>query len=187
MKRVDTTWKRQAEVTKLKELRRPPLTSEEEEALLNAATNPIDRFILIVLLDTGLRVSEFCLLSKDDFDASKRLLRVKGKGGYLRVIPLTKRCFRLLEQFFKEHDNIKLTPRTVQKRLEKLSKRARLKRRISPHILRHTFAVKVLRKTGNLRALQLVLGHKNLETTSVYLRYVSSEQAAESLRELGWE
>ena len=147
-----------------------PLTSAELGALEHAARDQRDKLILWTLLDTGLRVSELCNLKRFDMDYQGRAIRFAGKGNKERVVPLSSRAYPLIAQRLALQDRMRLTPRTVQRVVRAAANRAGLTKRVSPHVLRHTFSVEYLRRGGSLRALQLILGHATLDTTEIYLR-----------------
>lgn len=153
-----------------------PLSSEEADRLQNACETRDEKLLVWVLLDTGLRVSELCSLKKASVQWQERRLLIYGKGGPYgkaskrRIVPLTDRAFRLLAHVFEVQDDFPFKPRWAQKLLKILANRAAIDRRITPHTLRHTFAVTCLKRGINLRALQLLLGHDHLSTTEIYLR-----------------
>ena len=86
-----------------------------------------------------------------------------------RIIPLTDRIRPLIDGHFAIHDTIGMTPRTIQRILKRIANKARINRPVSPHVLRHTFAVAAVQKGISLRALQRLLGHDRLTTTEIYL------------------
>ena len=77
----------------------------------------------------------------------------------------------LLNDCFAKESRIPLAVRTIQKYVKVVAERARIRKIVSPHVLRHTFAVTYLHKGGNIRALQSILGHSSLITTDMYLNY----------------
>ena len=100
---------------------------------------------------------------------------MKGKGGPFgkrskyRVVPLSARASRLLETHFVLEDSFGLTPRTAQRRIKAVANRARLIKPVTPHVLRHTFAVECIRRGLSVAVVQKILGHDNLSTTQIYL------------------
>jgi integrase/recombinase XerD len=113
---------------------------------------------------------------------------IYGKGGPYgakskrRIIPLTDRVRPLLENHFAIHDTIGMTPRTIQRMLKRVANRARIKRSVTPHVLRHTFAVTAIQKGISLPALQRLLGHDRLTTTEIYLN-LSPEDVIREFKE----
>jgi integrase/recombinase XerD len=162
--------------------KREPLTQEEATRLANACETPLERIIVWTLLDTGLRVSELASLSKENIDWQLHRLTIFGKGGPYgkktkrRVVAMTDRIQPLLESYFAINDEFGYTERHISRLVKAVANRARIKRPVSPHVLRHTFAVTAIQKGVSLPALQRVLGHDNLSTTQIYLN-LSPEEA----------
>lgn len=121
------------------------------------------------MLETGLRVSEACALSKDAIDWKNSRVMIHGKGKRRRVLPLNDGLWGLLRTQF-DHRPPGWTPRKLQRLVSRLAARARLTRTVTPHVLRHSFAVHCLRLGMSLRTIQELLGHENLSTTEIYLR-----------------
>jgi integrase/recombinase XerD len=121
-------------------------------------------------------------------DWQSHRLMIYGKGGPYgtkskrRIIPLTDRVRPLLENHFAIHDTIGMTPRTIQRMLKRVANRARIKRTVTPHVLRHTFAVAAVQKGIFLPALQRLLGHDRLTTTEIYLN-LSPEDVIREFKE----
>lgn len=157
--------------------KREPLTEAEATALEAACTTPRERLIIWILLDTGLRLAEFCSLTKDRLDYQARRLTVYGKGRATkksarmtkrRILPLADRAFEVLAAHFRLADDMGMGKRTVQGWVRRVATRAGLTKKVTPHVLRHTFAVSCLRKEMSLPTLQKLLGHEDLQTTGMY-------------------
>jgi integrase/recombinase XerD len=161
--------------------RREPLTHEEARRLLDACQTPRERLCIFTLLDTGLRVSEFCSLTRESIDWQSHRLFVRGKGGKLRIVPLSPRVAALLEAHFVLNDSIGMRPRTVEAIVSRVARRAGISKKVSPHVLRHTFAVFALQKGISLPSLQKVMGHRHLQTTAIYLNLSPEEAVREFL------
>jgi integrase/recombinase XerC len=153
------------------------LDKKESDKLLRAAYNRLQRLtgrrdyaIIVILLNTGLRVSELCSLRLEDVSISDRKgsLKVMGKGQKTRTIPLNSNARTVLKWWF-DNDQLLagLQPRTVQRVLEDLSHATRLQ--ITPHILRHTFAKSLIDSGVSIEKVAMLLGHANLNTTKVYI------------------
>jgi len=149
-----------------------------------------DRVILETLFSTGLRVSELVSLNREQVNLEKREFGVMGKGRKLRVVflseraatwigryletrkdswrPIFVRYSRKIEDPRSDGEEMRLTPRSVQRIVEKYRKKARLPVPITPHGIRHTFATDLLSKGAGLREVQEMLGHKNVQTTQIY-------------------
>lgn len=168
--------------------KREPLTPDEENRLCNVCQLGLEKLIVWTLLDTGLRVSEITSLKREQIDWQGRRLTIYGKGGIYgqqskrRVVPLSNRAFVLIEHHFALNDSVGITPRAIQKMMKRLANRAQITRTVTPHVLRHTFAVRAVQKNISLPALQRLLGHDHLATTEIYLN-LSPEDVIREFRE----
>ena len=182
------------ELPKLPEREINVLTDEELEKLLNSAQGEAlkhlrDRALLETLFSTGLRVSELCSLNRD-IDLKKGEIKVKGKGGKLRIVFLSKIAKCYLQKYLEKREDKepplfinlsknkkfqRLTPRGVEKIIKYYAKKAGILKKISPHTLRHQFATDLLLAGADLRAIQMLLGHKNLQTTQIYTHLTNKE------------
>lgn len=167
------------------------LTLAEVDALEDAADvstpeGTRDRATTELLYSCGLRVSELCALRLSDLFLDEGFLRVLGKGGKQRLVPISQRAIDVLQAWFAvrrhltpkpgQEDYVFLTPQrgrhlsriTVFHNLRVLAQRAGIQKPLSPHTLRHTFATHLLEGGANLRAIQVMLGHESLATTQLY-------------------
>lgn len=166
----------------MKDYRREPLTQEEATRIANACQTAQERLIIWTLLDTGLRVGELANLTKDNIDWQGHRIIVHGKGGHYgkqskrRIVPMTDRIQPLLESYYALNDSFILKQRQMQRIVKEVANRARIKKEVTPHVLRHTFAVTVVQKGISTRTLQQILGHDHLSTTEIYLN-LSPEEA----------
>jgi len=157
------------------QFKREPLPAEEANRLANACNTHEEKLIVWTLLDTGLRVAELANLKKDNLDWQGHRIMVYGKGGPYgtkskrRVIPLSPRVQPLLEGHFAIHDEFGIGVRTIQRTVRAIANRASISRKVSPHVLRHTFSVTAVQKGISLPALQRLLGHDHPATTEIYL------------------
>lgn len=157
---------------------------------LTSKTGLRDRAMLEVLFSTGLRVSELVSLNRDQLNIESREFGVIGKGRRPRVVFLSDRAADWLNRWLDSRtdnwrpvfirlakrkpdpladgEEMRLTTRSVQRTVDKLSRQARLPVKISPHGLRHTFATDLLSNGAGLRDVQELLGHKNIATTQIY-------------------
>ena len=156
--------------------KREPLTADEANRLGQACQTHQERLVVWTLLDSGLRVSEFCQVTTASIDWQVHRVMVYEKAvrsvqnPKRRVIPLTSRVAPLLEAHLSLNDGIGMTPRTVQRILKRVANRAHnIRRKVTPHILRHTSSVTCIQKGISLPALQRLLGHDHLSTTEIYL------------------
>ena len=167
------------------QFKREPLLPEDADRLANACLTPEQRLVVWTLLDTGLRVSEMCGITRENILWQQGCLRIKEKGGPFgkktkaRVVPASRRVMTLFEAYFALHDRWPLGKRAVQKLVKAVANRAGIAKDVTPHVLRHTWATLSLRKGVSLAALQRALGHDRLETTAIYLNLTDEHVVAE--------
>lgn len=144
-----------------------------------------DHAALLLMYGLGLRLSEVCMLKNVDVDLTSCVVRVLGKGGKERVVPIPEQCVVGLRTyadtkpagsifFLVGRQNGALSTRTAARLVEKSAHRV-LGRHITPHQLRHSFATHLLASGANLREIQALLGHQNLSTTQRYT-HVTAER-----------
>lgn len=161
--------------------KREPLTGEEATRLANACETYEEKLVVWTLLDTGLRVAELAGLTTKHIDWQQQRLMIYGKGGPYgtkskrRIVPLTPRVRPLIEHHFALHQTFGMTPRTIQRLMKRVANRANISRPVTPHVLRHTFAVTAVQKGLSLPSLQRLLGHDRLATTEIYLNLSPEE------------
>lgn len=169
--------------------RRLPATLDADQmaSLLAAdASDPLDlrdAAILELFYSSGLRLSELTGIDVGDVDLGDRTVRVLGKGSKARVVPLGRVAAEAIRRWLPVRAEItaaaegalfvgrrgqRLAARSVQARVEKWAKRRGTPVRVHPHMLRHSFASHLLESSGDLRAVQELLGHSSLSTTQVY-------------------
>jgi len=157
------------------QFKREPLTADEANRLASSCTSFEEKLVVWTFLDTGLRVAELAGLKKENLDWQGHRIMIYGKGGPYgtkskrRVIPLRARVQPLLEGHFALHDELGMSVRTVQRVVRVIANRAQVSRKVTPHVLRHTFSVTAVQKGISLPALQRLLGHDHLATTEIYL------------------
>lgn len=164
--------------------KRLPLDPPEADALWLACRDERDKLIVAVLLETGIRVAEFCSLTPESILWQQDRLSVRGKGDKRRTVPLPLRARTQLATWFSSRDAIGLGTRAVELRVKAIAGRARIRKKVTPHVLRHTYSRDMLRRGISLRALQEALGHERLETTGLYL-YMDAEDVMKDYREKG--
>ena len=151
--------------------KREPLEEPEIQDMKRACKTFEEALIVNVLLETGMRVSELSNLKREQISWQRDCITTIGKGGKRRVIPMSSTTRFYLSEYFKEHTKIKYGSRWIQKIVRNVAEKANMMKKVSPHVLRHTFAVCYLHKGGNVRALQGILGHSHIQTTDMYLNY----------------
>ncbi len=151
-----------------------------------------DRAMLELLYSSGLRLAELQGLTVKDIDFNRQLLRITGKGNKTRIVPFGKKAKESLVEWLKIYRIWKggftadsavfisqkgnaLTPRQIENRVKLQAQRAGISVDLHPHLLRHCFASHLLSASGDLRAIQEMLGHSNLSTTQIYT-HVDFEQ-----------
>jgi len=168
--------------------RREPLDGEHCDRLVNACQSFEEKLVVWTFVDTGLRVGELVGLKREDIQWQEERVVVHGKGGpfgqrsKIRVVPLTPRVKRLLELHFVSNEGMGMSRRTAQRTVKKVANRAQITKPVTPHVLRHTFAVNCVRKGVSTASLKRLLGHEHLSTTEIYLN-LSPEQAISEFRQ----
>jgi site-specific recombinase XerD len=171
------------------------LISEKELNNLMAApdTSTIaglrDKAILELFFSTGLRVSELCSLDRDT-DLNMGEISVRGKGGKIRVVFISGSAREAVNQYLKnrvdideamfidhspraharmvKEESVRLTPRSVERVVEKYAVIAGIAKKCTPHVIRHSFATDLLYNGADLRTVQMMLGHASIATTQIY-------------------
>jgi site-specific recombinase XerD len=153
------------------------------------------RVLLTTIYASGLRLSEALHLEATDIDSPRMLIRVRGgKGNRDRYVPLSPRLLELLRQYYREQQpktwlfpgktlERPLTPSVVQKSCQRAVLAAGLRKRLTPHSLRHGYATHLLEAGVNLLAIQRLLGHHHLSTTLKYL-HLSPERVQSTISPL---
>ena len=146
-----------------------------------------DKALAELLYSSGLRLSEVCQLEVQDLDLKERTCRVLGKGNKTRIVPVGKKAIQAIRDWmiyrselkasketsthaiFLNNKGNRISARSIQLRLEKLCLQRGIPG-INPHMLRHSFASHVLESSGDLRAVQEMLGHSDIGTTQIYTK-----------------
>jgi len=147
-----------------------------------------DRALLTLIYGTGIRASECASLREGDVDLRERAIRVTGKGGHERVIPLNDQIVEVLgiyrtargvlkeeDPFFRSRMKKPLSRGAVFERVRKYAQRAKIPKRVSPHTLRHTFATHLLKADVNLVTIRDLLGHRQITSTQIYLHVTADD------------
>lgn len=171
------------------------LISEKELSNLLSAPNEgtlaglRDKAILELFFSTGLRVSELCSLDRD-LDLSNGEISVRGKGGKIRVVFISGSALLAVKKYlqnradideamFIDHsprahsrmvkeESVRLTPRSVERIVNKYAEIAGIAKKCTPHVIRHSFATDLLYNGADLRTVQMMLGHASIATTQIY-------------------
>ncbi len=180
------------------------LTEDEVDSLLNAPNTdePLghrDRAMLEILYATGLRVSELINITQSQINFNQGVLRIVGKGDRERLIPLGEESLRWTREFidgprmeillerqtdylFPTRRGDRMTRQAFWHIIKRYAKKANIRRKMSPHSLRHAFATHLLNRGADLRVVQLLLGHSDLSTTQIYT-HVARERLKDLHRE----
>lgn len=174
------------------------ITSNELERLMKAPGGSDlpslrDRAILELLFSTGLRVSELCNLDTDSIDMSSEEFSVRGKGDKVRVVFLSDTAKQILRTYLKarkdmdealfvqfgkrgrEDGSMRLTPRSVERIVKHYAIKAGITKKVTPHVIRHSFATDLLQNGADLRSVQALLGHSHITTTQIYTHVTDKE------------
>ncbi len=142
-----------------------------------------DRAMLELFYSSGLRLSELANLDLGDVDHDDRTVRVTGKGGKERIVPVGRKALAALKAWrrsrasmadvdepalFVSRRGSRIKPRSVQARVDYWARRQGIDTRVHPHLFRHSFATHLLESSHDLRGVQELLGHANISTTQVY-------------------
>ena len=158
-----------------------------------------DRCIVEVLYDTGVRVSELVNIKIKDIDFSEKTISIFGKGRKERIVYFGDYLYDVLNDYINSCRNIllsnksceylilnsrglQITTRGVEKIIDKVVKDASLKHKISPHVLRHTFATHMLNGGSDIKTIQQLLGHESLSTTGIYTHISNDVLRSEYLK-----
>lgn len=152
-----------------------------------------DRALLELFFSTGLRLSELCSLNRD-LDLTKDEFSIRGKGDKVRVVFLSDRARETLRNYLKVRKDfaeplfanisanssadMRLTPRSIERIVKHYATVAGISKRVTPHVLRHSFATDLLSNGADIRSVQMMLGHANIATTQVYT-HVTDKQLRE--------
>lgn len=175
------------------------MTNEDIDVVFNIPdiTSPLgqrDRLILELLYATGIRVSELCNIKLKDIDYSNKSIIILGKGSKERIVFFGDVCLEYLNKYINEgrlillngnnneyliigayKKNTKISVRSIESVIDKIIEKAAIKKNITPHVLRHTFATHLLNEGCDILIVKELLGHSSLDTTGIYT-HVSNEK-----------
>lgn len=168
------------------------LSSDELRRLFDVTARDVkQKALLMTLYGSGLRVSEVATLQPGDIDATRMLIHVRlGKGAKDRMTKLSPHLLQVLREYWQAaHPRIWLFPSaadparttdtgSICRTVHRLAKRAGITKSVTPHTLRHSYATHLLDAGTDLRTIQVLLGHRNLKTTAIYLHVSQAKIAA---------
>lgn len=187
------------ENSELERLLKAPATASggvPPKAGMNTFKSLRGRAILELLFSTGLRVSELCALNRDSINLKSGEFAVRGKGDKVRLVFLSETAKTALKNYLEKRedidpslfirqvknankqDNLRLTPRSVERLVHYYATKAGLSKRVSPHTIRHSFATDLLINGADIRSVQALLGHSNITTTQIYT-HITDKQLRE--------
>ncbi len=192
------------ELAKVPERSLDLITIEELERILKAPDTSTlkglrDKAILEMLFSTGLRVSELCSLPRD-INLKLDELSVRGKGEKVRVVFISEDAKQAVKKYLdkrddmddalfvqiagkgketqklaKNKDSLRLTPRSVERIIKQYAINSGVSKKVTPHVIRHSFATDLLRNGADLRSVQMLLGHANINTTQIYTHVTDAQ------------
>lgn len=145
-----------------------------------------DKAMLELLFSTGMRVSELVALNRDSIDLKKDEFSVRGKGEKVRVVFLSPSARDALKQYLdkrtdmdealfiglgpsvKPENSMRITARSVERLVKQYAVKAGITKKVTPHVIRHSFATDLLENGADLRSVQALLGHASVSTTQIY-------------------
>jgi site-specific recombinase XerD len=177
------------ELAKIKERSLDLMSGDELKRLLDAPdkTTPSglrDKAILELFFSTGLRLAELCSLNRD-LDLSKDEFSIRGKGEKVRVVFLSDSAKDAIREYLKSRKDLseplfiqysrngggngnRLTPRSIERTVRISAIKAGISKKVTPHVIRHSFATDLLSNGADIRSVQMMLGHANIATTQIY-------------------
>jgi site-specific recombinase XerD len=177
------------DLAKVAERSLDPMSGTELGRLLNAPDIQTpkglrDKAILELFFSTGLRLAELCSLDRD-IDLSKDEFSIRGKGEKVRVVFLSPTSKDAIRDYLKSRKDLdqplfiqysrneggngnRLTPRSIQRIVRQCAIKAGISKKVTPHVLRHSFATDLLSNGADIRSVQMMLGHANIATTQIY-------------------
>ncbi len=163
------------------------LSADQLTALIEIDINdPLsyrDKAVMELFYSSGLRLAELCALDLNDLDLPEKMLRVTGKGDKSRDLPIGRHADKAIRDWLIQRNNLpikdyeavfisklgkRISTRAIQQRLKYWAVKQGIDISVSPHMLRHSFASHLLESSGDLRAVQELLGHSNISTTQIY-------------------
>ena len=159
------------------------LTREEIKDALHKSISQGDKVfhIIHILINTGIRVSELLSITPNDLLLEPAQLIIRGKGNKIRTVDISPTVIRLLHAYSHKMKNSERIFKITRQRIYQITKEIA---GVNPHMFRHSYAIHLLRKTKNIRYLQVQLGHSTIVSTQVYLRYMDFEEEKKKLDSL---
>lgn len=172
-------------VPKKEETIRPYLTADEVASMIDSAFSLRNKFVISLLYSSGIRLAEMISLNRDSIVNGS--FQVVGKGKKARLCFIDKRTEKLMKEYMRRRNDdcnaliisyknrARMTPTNVQLLVKNSARRAGIDKKVTPHVLRHSFATNFLQNDGNIRYLSAMLGHSSLDTTLVYAHVANND------------
>lgn len=172
-------------IPKREDVQRTFLYEDEVQAMIDSAYSLRNKFIISLLYSSGIRLSEFISLDRNDIQ--HRCFTVVGKGSKLRLCFIDERTEHLMDSYLASRTDScpalvvsnlykqRMTASNVQLLIRNSAKRAGIDKVVTPHVFRHSFATNFISNNGGIKPLSALLGHRSLDTTSIYTHLVDNE------------
>ena len=155
------------------------LSKEEIQNMINITPNINHKQVIMFLYYAGLRLDELINLKSSDIDYSRDIIHLKKtKGSKDRIIFLHEKLKEIMPMegiVFQSLRGKKYSQRTIQEMVKNVAKKAGIKKKVTPHTLRHSFATHLLENGADIRYIQQLLGHKDLKTTQIYTHVANKD------------
>lgn len=155
------------------------LSIDEVQSIFKNIRNLKHKAILTLLYSSGMRIGEILQLKIEDIDSDRMLIHIRNsKGAKDRLVPLAENVVILLRAYYRKYKpevylfngetNLQYSATSIRRVLEKAVHKAYIKKRVTPHTLRHSYATHLLERGTDLRYIQILLGHSSVKTTEIY-------------------
>ena len=174
-------------IPKREDVRRPFLTEYEVSEMIKHSYSLRNKFVISLLYSSGIRLSEMIALNRDSI--VDRQFTVVGKGKKARLCFIDERTEKIMKEYLASRNDdcealiisyknkARMTPTNVQLLVKNTALRAGIAKKVTPHILRHSFATNFIRNNGNIKYLSVLLGHVSINTTAIYTHVVDNDLA----------
>ena len=174
-------------IPKREDVKRPFLSEYEVSKMIDNSYSLRNKFVVSLLYSSGIRLSEMISLNRDSI--KDRSFTVVGKGKKARLCFIDERTENIMNEYLASRNDdcealiisyknkARMTPTNVQLLIKNTAERAGITKKVTPHILRHSFATNFIRNNGNIKYLSVLLGHVSINTTAVYTHVVDNDLA----------
>ena len=174
-------------IPKREDVKRPFLTEYEVSEMIKHSYSLRNKLVISLLYSSGIRLSEMISLNRDSIQ--NRQFTVVGKGKKARLCFIDERTEKIMNEYLASRtddcealiisykNKARMTPTNVQLLVKNTALRAGITKKVTPHILRHSFATNFIRNNGNIKYLSVLLGHVSINTTAIYTHVVDNDLA----------